>query len=170
MKKRLIIGIFCSALSFSAWPGEIIGNTYIGEKQGYIEIQSPGGKWEIEDREGRGYEIAILRSKEQISNSRPNIHIQGFPMVGDINMENMLREMRSSLEKNGYELGPIEPKRFAGKQVNTYSGRLLGKGVQIVAYMLQGAKTVFYMQCAAAETVIATVKPMCDEVVEKLKY
>ena len=150
--------------------GEIIGNTYIGEKQGYIEIQSPDGKWEIEDREGRGFEIAMLKSREQINNSRPNIHFFGYPIAGDITLENMLRELRASFGKQGYELGPIEPKRFAGKQVHTFSGRLLGKGVQTSMYLFQSAKSVFFVQCAAADAAFDTVKPMCDEVVEKLKY
>jgi hypothetical protein len=167
---KLMLGISALVLSFHSWSGEIIGNTYIGEKQGYIEIHSPEGKWEIEDREGRGHEIALFKFKELLSNSRPAIHFFGFPIAGDITLENMLREMRSNLGKQGMELGPIEPKRFAGKPVQTFPGRLLGKGVQSTMYLFQGAKSVFYVQCSAADVVFDTVKPMCDDIIEKLKY
>ena len=170
MRRELILGVSALIFSFYAWSGELIGNTYIGEKQGYIEIQSPDGKWQIEDREGRGYEIAMLRSKEQINNSRPNILIQGFPIAGDMTFENMLREIRQGHEKQGWELGPIETKRYGGKQVLTFSSRLLGKGVRGEMYLLRGEKSTFFASCTAADGAYTAAKPLCDEVIERVKY
>jgi len=168
------VWIFAIALSFSlpVLPGEIIGNTYIGEKNGYIEIQSPGGKWQIVDREGQGPSIANLTVKDPIKGSRPTLLFQGIPKMGGITLDQIMQMIRTSVEQQGLELGPVEMKRYGGKQIATFNSTLTKQGIKVVmnTFICEGPKNFFMATGSAVEGAYEGAKPMFEEVIEKLKY
>jgi len=152
--------------------GEIIGNTYISEKQGYIEIQSPDGKWQIQDREGQGTQLANLTLKDPISGSRPTILFFSIPKAGDVKVDEVVQWARDAMVQNGMELGAIEPVRFGGKQVVVFLGSLTKGNIKVMqrSYMLEGPKSFFMVSATAQAAAFDAAKPLFDEVVEKVKY
>ena len=172
MGKELISGVAALMLALPAWPGEIIGNTYIGEKHGYIEVVSPDGKWQIEDREGRSNQIVELSLKSPINGTRPTILFFGIPKLDGMTIDMVIGMAREAIEKQGMELGPIESRRYAGKPIHAYSGSMTKnnqKAIQVM-YVLEGPKTFFFVSASANSAAFDAAKPLFEEVVEKLKY
>ena len=169
---RIYIMLFGCLFSSGAVSGELIGNTFIGEKSGYIEIQSPGGKWQIEDREGQGRAIANLTSKDSIKGSRPTILFQSVPKMGEMTADEITQITRSVFEKQGFQNGPIEVKRYSGKPVATYHSSMSKDGVKVLMYVfiLDGQKSFFLVSATAPEVAYEAAKPLFEEVIEKLKY
>ena len=159
-------------LAFAAAAGEIIGNTYISEKQGYIEVQSPDGKWQIQDREGQGTQLASLTLKDPISGSRPTMLFFAIPKAAGVTVDQVVGWSRETMAQNGMELGAIEPLRFGGKPVVVFGGSLTKGNIKVLqrSYMLEGPKSFFMVSATAQAAAFDAAKPLFDEVIEKLKY
>jgi len=172
MIKKWITAVVALLVAFPVVGGEIIGNTYIGEKHGYIEINSPDGKWQIQDREGQGTQIAQLALKDQISGSRPTVLFSAIPKGAGITADQVLQWSREAMEKQGMELGQIEPVRFGGKQVYGFQATLTKGTVKVEQrnYLIEGAKSYFLVSCTALSAAFNAAKPLFEEVMEKLKY
>ena len=161
-----------AAVSVPAPAGEVIGNTYISEKDGVIEITAEG--WDIKDTESAGqFKLAELTVREPINGFTPRILLfrVGNP-GGAIAPENILQQMREGFEKQGMEVGQIEPRRIAGKRVlalpvsmTTGSGKSNG-----LIYALQGERSLYWMQFFANAVVWDEARQLFDQVMEKVKY
>jgi hypothetical protein len=99
----------------TAFAGEVIGNTYISEKDGTFEITAEG--WNIKDAETPGQvKIVELTTKQPINGITPSLQFYRLAhMGGAITPEFMLQQLREGLAKQGMEVGAIESRRFAGE-------------------------------------------------------
>ena len=65
-----------------------------------------------------------------------------MPKLDGITIDFVLGVLRSAAEKQGMELGPIEPKRYGGKPVHTFTGTLTKSNQKIVftSFVVDGGK------------------------------
>ena len=172
MIKKWFAAIVTLLLAFPVLGGEIIGNTFIGEKHGYIEITSPDGKWQIQDREGQGYQVANLTLKDPISGTRPTVLFSAIPRDASVTADQVLQWTREAMEKQGMEVGQIETMRVSGKPVYSFMGSLTKGSVKVLqrSYLLEGAKSFFMVNTTAQAAAFDAAKPLFESVIEKLKY
>lgn len=152
--------------------GEVIGNTYISEKDGVIEVVAEG--WNIKDTETAGKaKLAELTPKEPIDGFRPSISISRFANPGgQIEPDWFLGQVRDGLVKQGAEVQPIETRRIAGKRVIALQYSMTkGEGkANGVIYMMKGEKSLYWANFAANVKVWERTRPMFDDVMENVKY
>ena len=169
---RLTVTLLVCALSSPVFAGEIIGNTYISEKDGVIEITAEG--WDIKDAEGRTpdpYLIVTLNIKGTGAMTALQFWRLANP-GGAVTPEAMLQELRKSYEKQGLEVGGMEPRRLSGKRVlmmPTTTSKGGGRASGFL-YMLQGEKSLYWAQFWANVTIFDDARKKFDEVMEKVKY
>ncbi len=166
-------GAMLLAACSAALAGEVIGNTYIGEKHGYIEVLSPEGKWSIKDKEGEGTGVVELRLKDPINGTNPSVLVQAIPHSGGLVPADMvLQIMRDSFAQQGMQTGPVETGRIAGKKVYQFWIRLERSG-QVVkgdVVMCEGDKSFFMIQFTANSVAYDAARPLFNDVLEKVKY
>lgn len=172
MNKPWLVALAMLLCPLPCHPGEIIGNTYIGEKHGYIEIQSPDGKWQIQDREGQSNQIAILTLKDAINGTRPTMLFFGIPNPGGVTLPEVAQWGRDAIEKNGFELGTIETRRYGGKPAIIFTATITKGGgrATMLSITLEGPKSFFQVYASANAVAYDAAKPLFEEVVEKLKF
>jgi len=176
MKTVQVRALVAAALLAGSIPaavaGEVIGNTYISEKDGVIEVVAEG--WNIKDTETAGKaELAELTPKESIDGFRPVISINRFANPGgQIEPDWFLQQIREGLVKEGAEVQPIETRRIAGKRVMVlqYSMTKGGGKANGLIYMMQGDKSLYWTNFNANVVVWERTRPMFDEVMERVKY
>lgn len=152
--------------------GEIIGNTYISEKDGVIEIPAPG--WNIQDKESAGQAmIAQLTPKASINGFTPMISFYRMPNPGgQIKPDVMVGMMRDNLVKQGAEAGQLEPRRVAGKSIATMQFTMSKDGGRAhgLIYILSGEKALYWATFACNVKAWEQGRVAFDEVMEKVKY
>ena len=172
---------FLLVLGLAAWPagaGEVIGNTYVGERFGYIELTAPDGKWEITDKEKGATNdmagmIAHFKLKDAISGWRADVNILGFKKIEDaITVDFVMNTMRTEWTAQGGETEAIETGRIAGKKVFFYDKRLNVKGIAMKGrdIYLEGGKAVFVVHMIVRADVYPQTLQLLEELVAGAKY
>lgn len=169
----LASALLICAFSSPVFAGEIIGNTYISEKDGVIEITAEG--WDIKDAEGRGGPDPYLIVTLHIKGTGAATALQFWRLAnpgGAVTPEAMLQELRKVYEKQGMEVGAMEPRRVSGKRVLTMSTSISkGSGRSNgFLYMMQGEKSLYWAQFWANVTIFDDAQKKFDEVIEKVRY
>lgn len=173
--------LFLLALGLAAWPagaGEVIGNTYVGERFGYIELTAADGKWEIADKEKAATNdmagmIAHFKLKDAISGWRPDINVLGFKKIeGAITVDFVMNTMRSQWTAQGGEVDAIETGRIAGKKVFFNDKRLNVKGIAMKGrdIYLEGEKAIFVVHMVVRADVYPQTLQLLEELVSAAKY
>lgn len=161
-----------------AGAGEVIGNTYIGERFGYIELTSVGGKWDITDKE-RGANndlagmVAHFKLKDPISGWKPDLNILGFRKVeGAVTADFVINMMRKEWEAQGGEVEQIETGRIAGRMVFFNDKRVTVKGVAMKGrdIYLEGEKAIFIVSVIVRADVYPQALQLLEEMVSAAKY
>lgn len=169
---RILLASLIAASCLPALAGEVIGNTYISEKDGVIEIPAEG--WEIKDTEAAGsFQIAQLTAREAIGGTRPNVTFWRLANPGGaVTPESMVQQMSTELIKQGAEVSPMETRRVAGKRVVVLPFSLSKGGGKAngLFYMLQGEKSLYWANFSANVNVWEQARPRFDELMEKVKY
>jgi hypothetical protein len=152
--------------------GEVIGSTYISEKDGVIEITAEG--WNIKDAESPGqFKLAELTPKQAIGGTNPNMQVFRLANPGGaISGQFMLQQIREGLVKQGMEAGQIETRRIGGKRVLTLLASMIKDGGKAngLVYMFEGEKSLYWVQFFANAVVWDEARQRFDEVMEKVKY
>jgi len=171
-RARFLPAVAAVLLSSAALAGEVIGNTYISEKDGVIEISAEG--WDVKDTEGKvAFQIAALSPKQQIQGMTPSVQFYRLANPGGaVTPEFMLQQLRDAYVKQGGEAGAIEPRRIAGKQVLTLPVSMSKDGGRAngLFYMMQGEKSLYWAQFFANVKVWDDARKQFDELMEKVKY
>jgi hypothetical protein len=169
---RIVLALLIAASCLPALAGEIIGNTYISEKDGVIEIPAEG--WEIKDTEAPGgFKIAELTPREAIGGTRPAIVFFRLSNPGGaVTPEAMVKQFADAYLKQGGEVSPMEVRRIAGKRVLALPMSMSKDGGRAngLLYMLQGEKSLYWGQFFANVNVWAEAREKFDAVMEKVKY
>lgn len=168
----------CALVIGHAWAGEVIGNTYIGERFGYIEMTSVEGKWDITDREKGATNdlagtIAHFKLKEAVSGWKPDVNIMGFKKIeGAITADFVMNMMRKEWTAQGGEVEPIETGRIAGKKVFYNDKRIAAKGIPMMGrdIYLEGEKAIFIVHVIAPAHAFPQVLQLVEELVATAKY
>lgn len=171
---RTILHVFLLAVAaLPALAGEVIGNTYISEKDGVIEVAAED--WEIKDVEQPGAaQIARfdLKSTPQAGFTASALLFRVGSFGGVLKPEAIINQLRGSLESKGAEVSPMEARRFAGKRVLAFSyvmqndqGKANGQ-----AYSLEGPKAIYWFMCSSNVRIWEHAQKKCDELIEKTKY
>jgi len=156
----------------AATAGEVIGNTYISEKDGVIEISAPA--WNIKDTETAGSPmLAELTVKQPLDGMVPKV--QFFRLAnpgGVIQPDFLIGQIRDGLAKQGAEVGQIEPRRVAGKRILTTQFTVSRDGGRAhgLIYMLRGDRALYWAQFYSNVVVWEQARPLFDELMEKVKY
>ena len=173
--------LFLLALGLAAWPasaGEVIGNTYVGERFGYIELTSVGGKWEITDKEKSaktdlGGAIAHFKLKDAVSGWNPEVHVIGFKKVGGVvTVDFVVGLMRKEWIAQGGEVEALETGRIAGKKVVQYDKRLTFQGTPMKGrdICLESEKGIFVVAVIVREDAYPQTLQLLEELVSAAKY
>ncbi len=179
---RTIIRVFFHlALGLAAVPagaGEVIGNTYVGERFGYIELTAADGKWDISDKEKSATNdmagmIAHFKLKDAISGWKADVNILGFKKIEDaITVNFVIGTMRKEWIAQGGEVEPIETGRIAGKKVHHYEKRLNVKGIAMKGrdIYLEGEKAVFVVHMIVRADAYPPTLQLLEDLVATAKY
>lgn len=175
MKYPLVLALLTAAVLVppgTPLAGEVIGNTYISEKDGVIEFTAEA--WNIKDTETPGkIKLAELTPKSPIKGYTPSIQVNRLANPGgQIAPDWFLQQIRAGLEKEGAEVAPIETRRIAGKRVLAMQATMTRDGgkANVLFYMLQGEKSLYWTQLAANVNAWDEARQMFDEFMEKVKY
>jgi hypothetical protein len=153
--------------------GEVIGDTYISEKDGVIELTAK--EWNIEDVETPGSaKIAQLSIKDPINGTHPSILVfrLGPPASASVTPEAFAKMLREQFAKQGAEMDPIETRRIAGKRVLVLQGSLSkdeGKAIMLT-YLLSGEKSFYWLHLSSNVNAWDKARPKFDELMETVKY
>lgn len=149
------------------YAGEIIGQTYISEKDGVIEIQ--GEVWKIKDLEGQEHSIAIQTLKG--TRATAQFFRLGNP-GGVVTQKTMLQELRKGFEKQGVEVGAVEPRRVSGKRVLALPMSMAIKGgrANLLVYMMQGEKSLYWATFVANAAIWDDARKKFEALIETVKY
>ena len=169
------------ALALAAWragAGEGIGNTYVGERFGYIELTSVDGKWDIVDKEKSATNdfagmIAHFKLKEAISGWKPDVNVMGFKKVeGAVTADFVINMMRKEWTAQGGEVEQIETGRIAGRKVFFNDKRISVKGVAMKGrdIYLEGEKGIFIVSVIVRADVYPQTLQLLEELVSAAKY
>jgi hypothetical protein len=161
-----------------AGAGEVIGNTYVGERFGYIEMTSVDGKWDITDREKEAKNdfagmIAKFKLKEAVSGWKPDVNIMGFKKIeGAVTVDFVMNTMRTEWTGQGGEVDQIETGRIAGKKIFFYDKRLTPQGIPMKGrdIYLEGEKGIFIVAVIAKTPAYPQVLQLLEELVATAKY
>jgi len=152
--------------------GEVIGNTYISEKDGVIEVMAEG--WNIKDTETADKALLVkFTPKVAIDGFRSPIMIFRFANPGgQIEPDYLLQQIRDGMVKQGAEVRPIQMRRIAGKRVMTLQYSLTTEGGKAngLFYMMQGEKSLYWANFTANVKVWERARPMFDEFMDNVKY
>ena len=172
-KMRYVILVILLELAIPVFAGEVIGNTYISEKDGTIEITT--SEWDIKDTEVAGRaQIARLELK-----AAPESGFTGTVLVyrlsnfgGAVKVDTILSQLRAGVEKNGAKVGMLEPKRFAGKPVQVFGYYMEKDGGRADGqmYLVEGPKALYWLNCTANIKIWEHVRQKCDELMAQVKY
>ena len=172
LSQRLALAVLACASASFVLGGEIIGNTYISEKDGVIEITAAA--WNIKDNEAPGgFKIATLTPKQPLKGTVTSVEIFRLANPGGaVTPDTMLQMLRDGFVKQGMEASAIETRRISGKRVlalplamSKAGGRSNG-----LVYMMQGEKSLYWAQFFANVAVWDEARALFDEVMEKVKY
>lgn len=161
-----------------AGAGEVIGNTYVGERFGYIELTSVDGKWEIIDKEKSATNdfagmIAHFKLKEAVSGWKADVNIMGFKKVeGAITVDFVISMMRKEWAAQGGEVEQIETGRIAGKKVFFNDKRISVKGIAMKGrdIYLEGEKGIFIVSVVVRTDAYPQTLQLLEELVSAAKY
>lgn len=169
-----VIAALLSIVALPSIAGEIIGNTYISDKHGPLEVTSPEGKWSIRDEEPAGQsKLVHLELKDPLNGFKPTFSVFSIPNPGGaVPLDSILQMIRGSFEQQGVEVGVLEVRRFAGKKVPFFNASLTRSNVTLKTdvYVFEGQKATFFAQCAVNAISHAAARPLCDQVAETVKY
>lgn len=166
-------------LAGQAGAGEVIGNTYIGERFGYIELVSVGGKWEVVDREKDAQNdmagpVADFRLKEPVAGVKPIVfNVWGFRKAdASITVDFIIQTLRNAWGQQGGEVESVEAGRLSGRKAwflekrVTFQGRL-AHGRDIV---VEGDKAIFVISTVALAPAYPQVRQLLEELAATAKY
>ena len=152
--------------------GEVIGNTYISEQDGVIEVPAEG--WNIKDTETPGnVKLAEFTPKAAIDGYRPSLTINRLANPGgQIEPDWLLQQIRDGLVTQGAVVQPTETRRIAGKPVLVlqYSMTQGVGAANGLLYMMQGESSLYWASFASNVNAWERSRPMFDEVMEKVRY
>ena len=175
--RYLVVPLFFLAAQVRA--GEIIGNTFIGERFGYIELTSVDGKWEIVDREKDANNdmagpVADFKFKEPISGVKPvTFNALGFRKVDQsITVDFLIKTLRDAWSKQGGEMDSVEAGRISGKKVWITEKRITLKGNHAHGrdILLEGEKAVFVISVVVLAAAYPEYKRLLEELAASAKY
>ena len=161
-------------LSQSLFAGEVIGNTYISEKHGYVELSAPDGQWEIVDTEsqGSGAKLAEFNYKTKVNGADVKATLWGSMNPGNVlDADFFLKTVRSAFEEQGATVEPVETKRFAGKKIYFLMATLEqgSNKAHTVVYAFAGNNGFFWLQHVARPDVLENSRPLVEAILEGLK-
>lgn len=162
----------------TAVAGEVIGNTYIGERFGFIEVNAADGKWEIADREKNAVNdlaglVVHFKLKEKVSGWSPDVNIMGFKKAGDaITADYVLNTMRDSWKSQGFTLSPIETGRISGRKIYFFEMQATLHGMEMKGrnVLLEGEKAIFIVAMATSAKSYQNLLPLFEELIASAKY
>lgn len=162
----------------NAFAGEVIGNTYIGERFGFIEVNAADGKWGISDREKTAANdiagmVVHFKLKEKVSGWAPDVHITGFKKVGDVvTADYVLNMMRESWKSQGFTLNPIETGRISGRKVYLFEMQATLQGMEMKGrnVLLEGEKALFLAAMVTSAQSYQNLLPLFEELIATAKY
>lgn len=167
----LIAALFLSPPTLA---GEIIGNTFLGAKNGTIEIVSPEGKWEIKDMEDKGPNaVADLKLKDPIKGTSPTCSVTSATKIAAmIEPDAMAGIMRKALQDQGMELGPLESRRYGGKPVLVHPVSMTKSGnvAKGLFFLLRGPTDYFAVSCIANSVAYDEAVSAFEDLIGKMKY
>lgn len=173
VKKFLVVSA-CALASSVCLGGEIVGNTFVGKRNGAIEVVSPGGKWELRDTEADGpTSVVSLKFKDAVNGSHPGCAVTSMPgMAASVEMNELVDLLRRNMIDAGMGLGPVESRKIGGKSVLVFA-TLLVQGAASAkgeTFLLRGAKDYFIVNCSAGSSAYDMARPLFGEVVGGMKY
>lgn len=162
----------------NAVAGEVIGNTYIGERFGFIEINAVDGKWEIADKEKTAVNdiagmVVNFKLKQKVSGGAPDVNITGFKKVGDfVTADYVLNMMRESWKSQGFTLNPIETGRISGRKIYFFEMQATLQGLEMKGrnVLLEGEKALFLVAMVTSAQSYQNLVPLFEELVASAKY
>jgi len=174
MMRKLLVVVGCVFVAGSSLAGEVAGNTFVGKRNGSIEVVSPGGKWELRDMEAEGpTAIVSLKLKEAIQGSHPGCAVTSMPgMVASVEMSELADLLRKNMVDAGMGLGLLETRRLGGKNVQAFSTLMVKNAASAKGetFLLRGEKDYFVVNCSASSAAYEAARPLFAEVVGSMKY
>jgi len=180
MKLSIAAALFLAACltAGNAVAGEVIGNTYIGERFGFIEVNAVDGKWEITDKEKTAANdiagmVVHFKLKEKVSGWSPDVNITGFKKVGSfVTADWVLNMMRDSWKGQGFTLNPIETGRISGRKIYFFEMQATLQGMEMKGrnVLLEGEKAFFLAAMATSAQSYQNLLPLFEELIASAKY
>ncbi len=166
--------------------GEVIGNTYIGERFGHVELTSIGGKWNIIDKEKDAQTdvagvVAEFRLKEPVGSvsTVTAFEVMGFRKSEGRTVDFVINWRRDAFAKLGAETEPTTG-RIAGKKIwlieKRHTNRMSLGGKDIVLEMkgsdiiLEGEKAIFLLGFFAHAPAYPEARQLLEELAATAKY
>lgn len=155
--------------------GEIVGNAYISEKDGVIEVVAEG--WTIEDTEKKPpspNHIAKFTMKSALKGITP--HADLFRLAnpgGAILPDAMLAEIGKGLAAiPGFSVKSIEERQMGGRRVHMLPVAMVSGNVRVngLVYMMKGDKALYWAQFFAGAIIWDEAEPLFNKLVESTKY
>lgn len=174
---RVALGLLLGSLSIAVCAGEIVGSSFISEKDGVIEVAAEG--WTIMDTEAAPpfpYVIARFTLRPPLKGMSPYADLFRLPNPGgQVTPEAMLQELRDSLGKQpNMTPAAIEARQFAGRRVLalpvTVKVPTANATVNGMIYMMQGERSLYWAQFFANATIWNDARAAFDRLMENVKY
>ncbi len=177
LRRGALLGAWLLAAG-QAGAGEVIGNTYIGERFGYFEMTSVEGKWEMTDKEKSAPNdmagmVVHFKLKEAVSGWKADVNVTGFKKVDQsISIGFVMEAMRKAWTDQGLETLQAESGRIAGRKVFLSEARGTVKGIAFKGrnIFLEGEKAIFMVAVLAPDYAYPQVIQLLDELVATAKY
>lgn len=159
----------------AASAGEIVGNNYISEKDGVIEVVAEG--WTIQDTESKPphpNQIAKFTLKRALAGVTPSADL--FRLAnpgGTVLPDAMLAEIGKGLAAlPGFTVKPVEERQMGGRRVHMLPINMVSGNVRVTGliYMLKGEKALYWAQFFARNDIWDQAQPLFDKLVESTKY
>jgi len=159
--------------------GEIVGSTFVSEKDGVIEVNADG--WNITDAEKAGgfalNQIARFTVKAPIAKATPSVDLFRLANPGSqIQAEQMLMEIGKGLTyipNVKVNVSSVETRQIGGRRVLVLPVLMAypnGVRVQGRTYMMQGDKSLYWAQVYASEPVWEQIEASVAKLIENTKY
>jgi hypothetical protein len=178
MKVPVRVALFAAlaGLAPAGIAGEVVGSTFISEKDGVIEVNADG--WNITDAEKAGgfplNQIARFTVKAPIAGATPYVDLFRLANPGSqIQAEQMLKQIGDGLTAiPNAKISPIETRQIGGRRVLVLPALIAQQGVRVQGrtYMMQGDKSLYWAQVYASEQVWGQLETSVARLIESTRY
>lgn len=155
-----------------------MGETFIGERFGRIEVLAPATQWLMLDREYSGDNefggpVLDLKAMVPIAGSFPNLHVSAFKRAdASVTPEFILQTSRDAVRQKGGDLGAVQTRAVDAKKVWFFEAqvRQQDKPARLYYVLLQGSSAFFALQTVVPDSAFSETKRQIDELLLKVKY